>query len=236
MRKKSLIVLSVLSIVASVGVSVWAVYADFEKSFYLTAALVIIFAFIPFFAFFEGRKIKTTEIVVLSVMISVSVISRLIFSFVPEVKPMAAFVFVTGMAFGANAGFVTGALSIFVSNCFLGQGAFTPFQMLGMGLVGFVAGLFFYEKEMKGRKVLSMLIAALTVLIVYGFIVDSCAVLMMATDFSFASVFAIYSSGFLFNVIHALTTAVVLFFISTPMNNKFERLRIKYGVFERSGV
>ncbi len=231
MGKKSLLIISIISIVLCVGLSFAALKIPFSKGYYLPAVLIIVLALVPFFAFFEGRKIKTSEIVVLSMMIAVSVISRLIFSFVPEVKPLAAFVVISGVAFGANAGFVTGALSIFVSNFFLGQGAFTPFQMLAMGLVGFFAGLMFFGKGRQNRFSVAAFGAAV-VLVVYGFIVDTCAVLMMVTDYSVSSVIGIYSSGFLFNVIHAFTTAVVLLIAAKPMNDKFERLRIKYGVFD----
>ena len=38
-------------------------------------------------------------------------------------------------------------------------------------------------------------------------------------------------SGMSFNLIHGITTGILLFFINKPMTDKFNRLRIKYGIF-----
>ena len=55
---------------------------------------------------------------------------------------------------------------------------------------------------------------------------------MMTTDYSLKTVLGIYASGVPFNLIHAVITVVILFFINKPMTVKFTRLRIKYGIFE----
>jgi energy-coupling factor transport system substrate-specific component len=46
---------------------------------------------------------------------------------------------VAGIALGARSGFAVGAIAAFVSNFFLGQGVWTPWQMLAWGACG-VAG------------------------------------------------------------------------------------------------
>ncbi|MDD6011603.1 MAG: hypothetical protein PUC33_02030, partial [Oscillospiraceae bacterium] len=67
---------------------------------------------------------------------------------------------------------------------------------------------------------------------VYGLAVDSCSVLTMVTEYTPKAVLSIYASGLLFNLIHGLTTALLLFFICKPMADKFQRLRAKYGIFD----
>lgn len=233
MGKKSTIIATVVSMLACMAVTVWTCFADFEKSFYLMSVLIIIFAIVPFFAYFEGRKIKTTEIVTLAMMITISTVSRVAFAFVPQVKPMAALVMVTGVAFGANAGFITGALSIFASNFVFGQGLYTPFQMFAMGLVGLFGGVVFHRKKYVKNKWIVSFVGFILVFVLYGIIVDTCSVFMMATELSLFTVLDIYVAGIPMNLIHAVTTFVVLLLINNPMNNKFERLRIKYGVFDR---
>ena len=42
-----------------------------------------------------------------------------------------------------------------------------------------------------------------------------------------------YVVGIPFDLVHALSTAVFLWFISRPMINKLERIKIKYGLVER---
>ena len=137
------------------------------------------------------------------------------------------------IAFGPTVGFLVGSLSMFLSNFIFGQVMFTPFQMLGMGLVGFICGLIFFEKAYSKNKVLISLTGGLLCFAIYGFITDTCSVLMFITDYSISSVLPIYLSGLSFNIIHGVATGIILFFICKPMAEKFSRLRIKYGIFSR---
>lgn len=202
-----------------------------KKSYYAAAVLIIICAILPFFAFFEKRKIKTGEIVIIAIMTALSVASRSLMLFLPQVKPVCALVIVTAIAFGPNAGFLTGALSMLLSNFIFGQGMFTPFQMLGMGLTGFICGLLFSGKKSSTNRWLVSITGALLCFTVYGFIADSCSVLMLSSSVTLTSALPFYLSGIPFNTIHAVTTGLLLFFISKPMNDKFSRLRVKYGIF-----
>lgn len=204
----------------------------FEKvNFYIPAFIIIVLSMIPFFVYFESRQIKTSEIVLVAMLVSLSVASRAVMAFVPQVKPICAIVMVSAISFGANVGFIVGSISMFISNFLFGQGMFTPFQMLGMGLCGFVMGLIFYKKKYANNRYAVSFIGAIVCFFVYGFLVDLCSVLMMLTSFSVKSVLSIFASGVSFNFIHALTTAVLLFFINKPMTDKFSRLRIKYNIF-----
>ena len=200
-------------------------------NYYIAAATIILLSILPFYVFFEQRKIKTSEIVTLSAMIALCVASRAVMAYIPQVKPTCALVIVTAIAFGPNVGFLVGSLSMFVSNFIFGQGMFTPFQMLGMGLSGFICGLIFHKKSYANNKLAVSIVGGLACFLVYGIIVDSCSFLMMSTDFTFKSAIRIYLSGMSFNLIHGITTGILLFFINKPMTDKFNRLRIKYGIF-----
>lgn len=225
-------VVSVFCLFVFAPILVFLSYKYLSSKYYFISAIgIILLSVFPFFLMFEKRKIKTTEIVTVSVMIALCVTSRLAFAFVPQVKPLCAFVIVTAIAFGSNVGFVTGATSIFVSNFAFGQGMFTPFQMLGMGLVGFLCGIIFHGRKIRKNRVAVAVIGGALTFLVYGFIVDACSVLMMASDFSVKSVLAIYASGVPFNLVHAGTTAAVLFFVNKPMQDKLSRLNTKYGIF-----
>ena len=200
-------------------------------NYYIAAVAIILLSILPFYIFFEQRKIKTSEIVTLSAMIALCVASRAVMAYIPQVKPTCALVIVTAIAFGPNVGFLVGSLSMFVSNFIFGQGMFTPFQMLGMGLAGFICGLIFHKKIYANNKLAVSIVGGLACFLIYGIIVDSCSFLMMSTDFTFKSAIRIYLSGMSFNLIHGITTGILLFFINKPMTDKFNRLRIKYGIF-----
>ncbi len=65
-----------------------------------------------------------------------ALLGRDAFAAIPDVKPITAIVLVSGVAFGSGPGFAVGAISALASNILLGQGPWTPWQMLGWGIVG----------------------------------------------------------------------------------------------------
>jgi hypothetical protein len=76
--------------------------------YYLTSTLLIIETMIPFFLAFESRKPQARELVTIAVMCALAVASRVVIPF-PNFKPIIAIVMITGIAFGAQTGFLTGA-------------------------------------------------------------------------------------------------------------------------------
>jgi energy-coupling factor transport system substrate-specific component len=67
---------------------------------------------------------------------------RVLFAAIPSVKPVTTMCLVAGAALGARAGMAVGALAALISNAFLGQGPWTPAQMLLWGAVGASGALF----------------------------------------------------------------------------------------------
>lgn len=105
-----------------------------DRYYYITASLIIICSFIPFLMIFEKRRPRARELVVIAVMTALGVAGRAAFYMLPQFKPIAATVIITGVSLGCEAGFITGALTAFVSNMFFGQGPWTPWQMFALGL------------------------------------------------------------------------------------------------------
>lgn len=61
-----------------------------------------------------------------------------------------AVVIITGIALGPEAGVLTGALARFVCNFFMGQGIWTPWEMVAWAMLGGLAGVFFYKPVYTG--------------------------------------------------------------------------------------
>ncbi|MDR2106138.1 MAG: ECF transporter S component [Coriobacteriales bacterium] len=118
-----------------------------SPNYYLLALGVILVALVLMVVRFEGRKPRAREVVVLAVMTALAVAGRAAFFMLPQFKPVAAIVIITGVALGAESGFLVGALAAFLSNFIFGQGPWTPFQMFAFGLIGFVAGLLFHRQD-----------------------------------------------------------------------------------------
>ena len=133
-------VLSYLILLVLAPATVWLAWKFGDRKFYITSVLLIVYAMLPFFFVFERKRPQARELVVLAVLCAIAVASRGAFVWAANFKPMAAIIMIAGMAFGAEAGFLVGAVSAFVSNFFFGQGIWTPWQMFAFAMAGFLAG------------------------------------------------------------------------------------------------
>ncbi|MGZ4335325.1 MAG: ECF transporter S component [Gaiellaceae bacterium] len=92
-------------------------------------------------AWFEAGTGSTRELAVIATLAAAAAAGRVLFAAVPGVQPVTVIAIVAGASLGLRAGVATGALAAFVSNFFLGQGIWTPQQMLGWGACGAVGAL-----------------------------------------------------------------------------------------------
>ena len=111
------------------------------NGYYLSGTLIVLYAIVPFFVAFEGRRPTAREIAVVAVLTALAVAARAAFVWVPHFKPMAAIIMIAGIAAGPQTGFLVGSVAALASNFIFGQGPWTPWQMLAFGVAGLVAGL-----------------------------------------------------------------------------------------------
>lgn len=207
-----------------------------NKSFYLIALFLIALAFLPLLVRWErGTGKRGRELAVLAVLATIAVVARGMFYMLPEVKPMAAVLVITGAAYGMEAGFITGVVTAFVSNFLFGQGPWTPWQMLAFGLVGGLAGVIFSHKRLEKRgEIIGLAVyGAVSVLLLYGLLMDTASILLSTNTVSFPMLLMAYAAGFVFNLVHGITTAVFILILAKPFFHKLYRMKKKYGVFQR---
>lgn len=200
------------------------------KEYYLISQAIILLGVILFMLNFEKRKPTAAELTIVAVMCALAVVSRVSFFFLPAVKPIAAVVILTGISLGAETGFITGAVSAFVSNFYFGQGSWTPFQMFALGLVGFFAGILF--RKIPVNKWSLGIYAVLSVIVLYGGIVDINTLFFYGGDNTWQAVRAVYGAGFFMNLIFGISTAVFVLLFYKPVLNKLARLKRKLAVSE----
>jgi energy-coupling factor transport system substrate-specific component len=87
-------------------------------------------------AWLETGSGASKEIALVATLAAVAAAGRVLFVAIPGVQPVTVITVAAGAALGARAGFATGALAALASNFFLGQGPWTPWQMLGWGACG----------------------------------------------------------------------------------------------------
>lgn len=231
-RKKRMIFGMILILAAIPVVLILGMTVLRERSVYFISLGIICLAILPFLVLFENRRPQARELVLIAVLTAIAVAGRAAFFMIPQFKPVTAIVIIAGIALGSQAGFLTGALSGFVSNFFFGQGPWTPWQMFSFGIIGFLAGVLFHkraERQQESRLVICIF-GGLATLVLYGLIMDTSSFLMYTSQVSGAALLTIYASGLPFNLIHAASTVVFLLFLYRPLLQKLERVKIKYGL------
>lgn len=205
-------------------------YVFDNKQYMAVCLLLIVYAMIPFFAGFERRKPKAREIVILAVLIAVATVGRAAFFMIPNFKPVLAIVIISGVALGKESGFLVGAMSAFVSNFLFGQGPWTPWQMIAMAVVGYLAGLIFHRFSGSFNRPALVAFGAIAAFVIYGLIVDLWTILVMTPEPTLETAVMVYSAALYFNLIHAAATVIFLILLAKPMIGKLERVKMKYGM------
>src|SRR5690625_4090402 len=111
------------------------------QAYLFVSFLIIACMMLPFFTRFEVKQIQGREIVILAMLAAIAAVSRVPFAGLPSVQPTSFVIIMTGVVFGAESGFIVGAVAAIASNIFLGQGPWTPWQMYAWGMMGLSAGL-----------------------------------------------------------------------------------------------
>ncbi|MBQ6020452.1 MAG: ATP-binding cassette domain-containing protein [Clostridia bacterium] len=202
-----------------------------EKYYYITAIAVLIEATLPFFVLFEGRRPRAREVVTLASLCAIGVAGRAALVMLPQFKPVLALTVIVGAAFGGEAGFLVGAVTMLVSNMLFSQGPWTPWQMFAMGLIGFLAGLVCRGKLRQSRLFLCLFGAFCAVIVYGGLMNPSTALLWGGAQLTWGTVMSYYATGFPLDLVHAAATVLFLWFGAPPMLEKLGRMKTKYGVF-----
>ena len=210
-----------------------------ERKYYLSALLVIAMTMAVFLLSFERRAPQARELALLAVMCALAVASRVIVPF-PSFKPTMAMVILAGIAFGAERGFLCGAVTALVSNFFFSQGPWTPWQMMGYGMGGLVSGLLcragLLRRLPRGKKDMAVLCAFgfILIIVLVGPILDTSTYLTVSIKSAGATAaLPIYVTGFLTaNLPHAAATAVTLALFGRPLLKMLNRIQTKYGLLQ----
>lgn len=223
----TIIILIFIPAVMVLGMTVWN-----DRQYYIVSMLIILLSSVPFVLKFESRKPQARELVVLAVMTALAVAGRGAFFMLQQFKPVVAIVIITGFAFGGESGFIVGACTGFISNIFFGQGPWTPWQMFGFGIIGFLAGVF-YRKGILKRSLISICIfGGLSTFIIYGMLLDTASLFMFSSSVTWEALLASFTSGLVFNAIHASATVIFLLLLTKPMLDKLDRIKTKFGILE----
>jgi energy-coupling factor transport system substrate-specific component len=171
-------------------------------------------------AWFESGTDSTRELAVIATLGAAAAAGRVLFAAVPGVQPVTVVAIIAGASLGLRAGVATGALAAFVSNLFLGQGIWTPQQMLGWGACGAAGALL--APFLRNRWVLAAVAAVL------GFAFSASMDVWLWYGFSPhtpAALAAVLGRGLWFDVSHAAGNVV----IALAAGPELRRMLDRYG-------
>jgi energy-coupling factor transport system substrate-specific component len=171
-------------------------------------------------AWFESGTDSTRELAVIATLAAAAAAGRVLFAAVPGVQPVTVIAIVAGASLGLRAGVATGALAAFVSNLFLGQGIWTPQQMLGWAACGAVGALL--APALRNRWALAAVAAVL------GFAFSVSMDVWLWYGFSphtFAALAAVVGRGLWFDVSHAAGNVM----IALAAGPELRRMLDRYG-------
>jgi energy-coupling factor transport system substrate-specific component len=124
---------------AAFGAAVWAALSPDRAA--LSLLLVAAALLVAGAAWLDPGLGSSKTLVLVAALAAAAAGGRVLFAAIPGVQPVTVITVAAGVALGARAGFGVGALAALVSNFFLGQGPWTPWQMLAWGGCGVVGAL-----------------------------------------------------------------------------------------------
>lgn len=201
----------------------------------LIGLVLVLLSMAPFLWRFERRERQARELVLIASMAAVAAVSRVPFAaLLPGFTPVTFIVILSGVVFGAEAGWLVGAAAALTSNVFLGQGPWTPWQMFAWGMAGFTAGLFAHRHpRRRGRWPLMLFGVAWGFL--YGWLLNVTVALdVWVREHSWPAVLGVYALGLPFDAIHAAANLFFLAAFAPSWIKLLERYRRKYGALQRT--
>lgn len=172
------------------------------------------------YAWLESGPGSAAELALIGALAGIAAAGRVLFAAVPGVQPVTVITVAAGAALGARAGMAVGATAALVSNLFLGQGPWTPWQMVawsGCGLAGALA-----RKAITGRIPFALLCAAL------GMAFSAFMDLWLWFSFyphTWGALTAVVARGVPFDVAHAVGNLL----IALAAGPELRRLLERYG-------
>jgi energy-coupling factor transport system substrate-specific component len=162
---------------------------------------------------------RSRELALVAALAAAAAGGRVLFAFVPNVQPVTIIVAVTGATLGARAGIATGGAAALASNAFLGQGPWTPWQMIGWALVGATAA--------PAGGLLRNRYALAAFGIVWGFLfdwlMDVWAWSTLGPSANLHSFLTLASTGIPFDIAHATGNAVIALVAGPTMIRMLDR-------------
>lgn len=190
----------------------------------MSAAVVVslagVAALVVGLVLYERTRGGARELGLVAVLVAAATAGRIAFAAIPSAQPVTAIAIVTGVALGPRAGAAVGAGAALLSNAFLGQGPWTPWQMLLWGLAG-ASGGWLAPLLRRSRSALMALGAVWG--LAFGAGMDVWQLATFGPAFTLPAFIAVHARAVPFDAVHALTDVILLGIAGPPLIALLER-------------
>jgi len=194
-------------------------------------SLIIVLATVcSFYLWYERHNSSPKEAAVIATLAALAGSSRIPFAAVPGLQPTTFLVLICGYVFGAVPGFMVGSLAAFTSNLFLGQGPWTPWQMIAWGLAGVCGGII---SRMKGKKSVSrwlLVSAAFFWGFIFGAILNFWHWLTFVYPLTLSSYLTAMLTGIWFDAVHSVGNALFTMLLGEELIKLLSRFKRRLTV------
>lgn len=191
----------------------------------LVATAIILAVLALMYLGFEVSSVSSREISVTAVLGMLAAVGRVPFAALPNIQPTTFLVIISGYVFGPQVGFIVGSTAAVVSNFFLGQGPWTPAQMLAWGLAGITAGWLGAFDLKIGH--ISMVLFCLAWGYMYGWIMNLWFWAAFVYPLNWQSFLATCAASVWFDTAHAISNAVLYLLLGPRVIKILKRVRRK---------
>jgi energy-coupling factor transport system substrate-specific component len=207
--------------------------APFDRWSLNSLLLAVALLAILFLRFEEGGY-GSREVAVVGALAAVGAAGRVLFVAVPSVQPATFIAIMAGYVFGAELGFMVGALIALLSNLFLGQGPWTPWQMLAWGLAGASGSL--ASPGRGGVRVWPVAAISTAWGFFFGWLMNLWSWLSFVYPLTWKSYFTICVTSFWFDSFHAAGNLLFALFLTRPVAAMLTRFRQRFAFTYEGGA
>lgn len=178
----------------------------------LYATIILLLALLALYRWSQSAAATSKEITLIAALAGVAAVGRVPFAALPSVQPTTFLVIASGYVFGPQAGFMVGATAALVSNFFLGQGSWTPWQMMGWGLAGCSAA--YLKRFWPDNSRWAVALFAGLWGFIFGWIQNLGFWVVYIQPLTLKSFLAAYAASFFFDLAHVVSNVLlcILFF------------------------
>jgi energy-coupling factor transport system substrate-specific component len=195
-------------------------------SWQLASFLILGAVLVGGFAWYELSRPPSQVVALVAALAALAIAGRVALAAIPNVVATTDVVIFAGYALGPAPGFAVGALAGLVSNFWLGQGPWTPWQMAAWGLCGILGAALALGGRRHGRVTLAAACALAGVL--YGALMNFSLMATYGGDLSLQRFLALESRAVPFDAAHAIGNATLALLAGPAMVRTLSRFRARF--------